>query len=181
MASAASLKFLKELPSLDEMQIVMGNLKSHGQQGAAIIGVAYVEHALERLLSRMFIPMNKEDQKRLFDGSAGGILGCLNAKIRIAYAIGIFGNDIYGNLKLLNAIRNVFAHSLHKLDFSAPELGKDVSRLTAINVFKNADGSEIVLGDTFDAFVWNVAALHGILSALADHPGFKIRIDFPHS
>ena len=87
MASAASLKFLKELPPLNEMQIVMGNLKSHGQQGAAIIGVAYVEHALERLLSRMFVPMNKEDQKRLFDGSAGGILGSLNAKIRIAYAV----------------------------------------------------------------------------------------------
>lgn len=181
MASATSLRFLRELPSLNEMQIVMGDLKSHGHQGAAIIGVAYVEHALERLLFRMFVPMNKEDNKRLFDGSVGGILGSLNAKIRIAHAIGIFGGDIYEDLKLLNAIRNVFAHSLHKVDFSAPELGKDVACLTAVKIFKNADGSEIVLGDTFDAFVWNVAALHGILSALADHPGFKIRIDFPHS
>ena len=181
MANPASLKFLKELPSLGEMQVVMGDLKGHGQQGAAIIGVAYIEHALERLLSRMFVPMNKEDHKRLFDGSAGGILGNMNAKLRVAYVIGIFGDDTYENLKLLNTIRNVFAHSLHKLDFSAPELGKDVARLTAVNIFRNADGSEIVLGDTFDAFVWNVAALHGIVSALADHPGFKLRIDFPHS
>jgi len=177
MASAASLKFLKQHPDQKEMKAVIENLKSHGQQGAAIIGVAYIEYALEQLLISMFIPMSKENKERLFDGSKGGILGGLNAKIRISYAIGIFGKEMFDDLSLVNSIRNVFAHSLHKVDFDKPELAKDVGRLKAINIFNNSDGTPTTFTNTFDTFVWNVAALHGILLAMMNKLGFKIRID----
>jgi hypothetical protein len=65
----------------------------------------------------------------MFDGSANGILGTTSNKIRVAYATKLIEPDLYADLMLINEIRNVFAHSLHKPDFSHTFVQADCSRL----------------------------------------------------
>jgi hypothetical protein len=50
------------------------------------MGAAYLEHVLEVYLRTVFKPLSKNDDTRMFDGAAGGILGTFSNKIRIAYA-----------------------------------------------------------------------------------------------
>ena len=129
MASAASRKRLRELPSPEEMRQIVFNLKPHSDANVVLWAAAYLDHTLESLLVTSFVKLGKEDAKRLFDTSAGGVLGSFNAKIRIAHAMGLVAEDAKHDLLLVNEIRNVFAHSLHTINFSDEPVIKDCAAL----------------------------------------------------
>lgn len=129
MPSAASRRLLKDLPTEDEMTEIVLDLKRHGEVATAILGAAYLENALEKILKAKFVPLNKEDERRMFDGASRGILGGFAAKIRLAYAINILGPVSYHDLMLINDIRNVFVHSLHKVSFSNALVSEDCRKL----------------------------------------------------
>jgi hypothetical protein len=129
MASAASRRLLKELPTDDEMSVIITDLRSHGDAPTALLGAAYLENALKEILKGKFVTLNKEDENRMFDGAANGVLGTFSAKIRLAYAINILGPIAYHDLMLINDIRNVFAHSLHKVSFSNEHVASDCRKL----------------------------------------------------
>jgi hypothetical protein len=131
--ASASRKLLKDLPSEEEMAKIVIDLKSHSHQAAAIMGAAYLEHVLEVYLRTVFRPLSKNDDTRIFDGAAGGILGTFSSKIRIAFALGLLPEEDYKVLLLINDIRNVFAHSLHKIDFDHSLLTEDCERLAALS------------------------------------------------
>ena len=69
----------------------------------------------------------------MFDGAGGGILCTFSAKIRIAYAMKLIHKKVYEALILINEIRNVFAHSLHKIDFNHELITKDCRKLGMIS------------------------------------------------
>jgi DNA-binding MltR family transcriptional regulator len=145
--SAASKKLLKELPSPDEMSELIGNLKQAGHRATAILGAAYLEHALESLLrAYMTEELSKEEVVRLFDGAQGGILGSFSAKIRVAYAIRLLHRNPYRALLLMNDIRNVFAHSLYSVDFCTDLIVQDCKQLTTISE-ELADAARITADD----------------------------------
>lgn len=129
MASTASKKLLKQLPTDDEMKDTLFGLLNNTDQAAAITGAAYLEHALQTLLEAHFRDLNSEDRSRMFDGSANGILGTASAKIRIAYAIRLLDAETYHDLLLINDIRNVFGHTLHEIDFTNQLVIEDCSKL----------------------------------------------------
>jgi hypothetical protein len=131
--ASASRKLLKDLPSEEEMAEIVSDLKSHGPQATAVMGAAYLEHVLEVYLRTVFKPLSKNDDTRMFDGAAGGILGGFSNKIRIAYAMGLIHENPYKTLLLINDIRNVFAHSLHKIDFENDLLAEDCERLASFS------------------------------------------------
>jgi DNA-binding MltR family transcriptional regulator len=131
--SSASKKLLKQLPSEAAMDDLISDLKQVGHRATAIVGAAYLEHALELLISTHFVPLEKEDYNRLFDGSQNGILAGLAAKIRMAYAMGLIASGPYVVLALMNDIRNTFAHSLHNVDFHSPEIVADCKQLLAVS------------------------------------------------
>lgn len=132
MASPASRKLLQELPSDQDMQDTLVGLLDNTDHAAAITGAAYVEHALEILLKASFRKMTKDEERRMFDVSANGILATFSAKIRAAYAIRLIPDDIYRDLLLISNIRNAFAHTLHKIDFGNSHISQDVDRLHSV-------------------------------------------------
>jgi len=131
--ASSSRKLLKELPSEEKMSEIMVDLTAHGPQATVIMGAAYLEHALELLLRAKFIVLTKADDRRIFDGASGGILGSFSAKIRIAYAMQLLHENPYKALLIINDIRNVFAHSLHKVDFDHELVRKDCISLKKIS------------------------------------------------
>ncbi len=131
--SARSKKLLKELPTEPQMHSILVNLTKAGDRATAVMGAAYLEHALELLLKAHFRPLGKEENTRMFDGSQGAILGTFSAKIRVAYATKLLHRNAYRALLLINDIRNVFAHSLHKVTFSDPDIIEDCKTLLTLS------------------------------------------------
>lgn len=128
---AASKKLLlKGLPPDEKMKDTFDRLSRATDQAAALTGAAYLELLLEKLLTASFRPLSEGDTRRMFDGSGNGILCTLSSKIRMAYAIGVIDDEMYGDLKLINDIRNVFAHTLHDVDFNHELIKADCSKLS---------------------------------------------------
>jgi hypothetical protein len=69
----------------------------------------------------------------MFDGGQNAILGTLSAKIRVAYATRLLEQPVYRDLLRLAEIRNVFAHSLHRVTFEHDLVVHDCNKLTAIS------------------------------------------------
>jgi hypothetical protein len=131
MASASSKKLLKELPSEEEMRDILSDLSKLPDHNIALVGTAYLDHALELMLKAFFLDLSKEDEARLFDGAQGGYLGTMAAKIRLTYALGFFPEDVYADFLLINDIRNVFAHSLHRVSFDHELVKADCKKISA--------------------------------------------------
>jgi hypothetical protein len=62
--------------------------------------------------------------RQLFDPEKGGPLGSFAAKIRVAYAMGLFGPQTRDELDCIKAVRNAFAHGTLSLDFKTPQIMK---------------------------------------------------------
>ena len=129
MASAASKKLLKELPSEDDMRATLYGLLAESDQAVALLGAAYLDHALQVLFTAKFRLLLSDERQRLFNGAASGILGFMSAKIIMASALEMIGPDTYHDLTLINDIRNVFAHSLHGVSFETPLIARDCAKL----------------------------------------------------
>jgi hypothetical protein len=160
--ASASKKLLKELPSPERMDQIISGLKSHGPQATAILGAAYLEHAIELLIRSHFKQLSKEDDRRMYNGAAGGILGSFSAKIRLAYAANMIHERPYNALLLINNVRNVFAHSLHNVGFDQELIQEDCRKLAAISPALS-DAAGILEDDTkepIDVFARIVATLY---------------------
>ncbi len=130
---ASSKVLLKELPSEEKMAQTVDALQKYGHQTTALMGAAYLEHALEFVLASKFRPLDKEEYARMFDGAQGGILGGFAAKIRISYAANLLAPKPYHALLLINDIRNVFAHSLHRVSFNNKHVKRDCEKLASLS------------------------------------------------
>jgi hypothetical protein len=144
MARAASRRLLRELPTEEEMTSIISDLRSQNPHALVVLSVAYLENALERVMRVNLAPLSKQDERRLFDGSANGILGTFSSKIRVAYAFRLLGPISYNDLMLINEIRNVFSHTLHNLDFSNPLIEADCRKLKSyIEFFTKKTGTSV--------------------------------------
>jgi DNA-binding MltR family transcriptional regulator len=91
----------------------------------ALITGTVVEQGLEHALLAFFSPgtgdaeINARDV--LFDGEAP-VLGDFSAKVKVAKVAGIIGPRASGDLQLIRAIRNAFAHNRKMLSFDTPEI-----------------------------------------------------------
>lgn len=97
-------------------------LEKESDRGAAIIAGSYAELALENAIKSVL--KNRQIKKdvalfdRLFDGYAP--FATFSAKIDLSCALGLLSEKDYGDLHIIRAIRNAFAHDL---DAGAPEDG----------------------------------------------------------
>jgi hypothetical protein len=132
-APKRSSKILTKAPaSEEEIASILSRLGLMGDQALAIVSVAYLDAALEQRLRLAFIPLHPEDDARIFDGAANGILGTTSSKIRVAYAMNLINFEAYHDLTIMNDIRNAFAHSLKSVSFKTKEIIDDCNKLTFI-------------------------------------------------
>ncbi len=97
----------------------------------------------------------------MFDGAGNGVLGSFSSKIRLAYAISLLGPLSYSDLLLINDIRNVFAHSLHRVSFSHPLIIKDCDRLQYFKMtMERVMGSYTPHRKSLDLFSDTILAIH---------------------
>jgi hypothetical protein len=98
-----------------------------------IVAGSALEDLLEQTLLENMRDLRRDVYLRIFDVSGRGILSAFGAKVDIAYAFKIIGDDLIGDFRAINKIRNVFAHARGPLHFgSANQKLKDA--------FKNFSG-----------------------------------------
>jgi mannitol operon repressor len=92
----------------------LNELHDETDRGAAVLGAAFLEEYLQRLIKAFLVDHSKSSD--LFDG-ASPPLGTLSAKIAAAFAMGLVTADERQELDLIRKIRNEFAHELEGLSF----------------------------------------------------------------
>jgi DNA-binding MltR family transcriptional regulator len=105
--------------------IEMSETDSHAADRViGILGVVLLEDAIEVAISRKLVPeIYAEYRHRIFDGGQNGPLSTFDARILLAYALGIYGQRTFRALNEVKLVRNAFAHSAQPLHFGHSLLG----------------------------------------------------------
>lgn len=88
-------------------------------RGACILVVTNVENKLLNAIKHRLKVTDKYYEK-IF--GFNGPLGTFDNKIRMGYALEIFGDEMLENLNVIKSIRNAFAHSRLPINFDTPEV-----------------------------------------------------------
>jgi hypothetical protein len=122
---------LKDRPTEDQQVRLLYGLKKAPDHALAITAAAYVDYALEMVI-RDRLRVDKTEDARLFDGTQNGILSTASSKITLAYAARFIEEPARNDLRIINKIRNIFAHSLHQIDFKHPDVAAQCRKLSLI-------------------------------------------------
>lgn len=144
-------KLAKEIPDETEVLKLLSSLQERkddhaADRAAAIVGGTLVEAALEAAILSKFVPLDpKEERGDLFDGDKNGPLATFSARIRLGYAVGLYGPLTKEELECIKAVRNAFAHGALTLDFKTPDV---VAICNTLSLFEKSAPSEGYLGNT---------------------------------
>lgn len=126
-------KLVAEIPDEKTVRNVLKLLEPDhvlfADHAIALIGASVVEKALEIAILAYLIPMTKDERKRIFSYDDQGPLSDLAARIKIAYALGIFGPRTRNDLDHVRAVRNAFAHSSRLIRFHTTEVADICNQL----------------------------------------------------
>ena len=124
---------LNALASLTKKEMSEANFEKFFQEtraesnhrSAAILLVINVELILDKTILQY---LQYERCAKLFRQDCP--LGSLSNKILLAYALNIFGDEMFNNLEIMRHIRNAFAHAHIPIDFTTKEVNDAVSAMT---------------------------------------------------
>ena len=92
----------------------------------AVIGAAYLDSMLERLLRAVFID-SPDDVERLL--RPDGPVGSNAARFQLAYCLGLITSEQRDDMKIIAKIRNAFAHGFKATSFDAAPVSDYCSTL----------------------------------------------------
>lgn len=81
----------------------------------AIIGAALLDEQLAELLASFFVENDKNTKSLL---SPNGPIGAFGVRVGLSYALGLIDTPTYRDLRLIQKIRNRFAHVSTDIDFT---------------------------------------------------------------
>ena len=104
----------------------VGAAGNRNDRGAALLLATNPENSLRIAIERK-LAIAEKHRTMLFEEEASPLRD-FAAKIRMGYAIGLFGEETKKNLDMIRVIRNVFAHAPSPVNFSTVEI-KDACAL----------------------------------------------------
>ncbi|NQV22182.1 MAG: hypothetical protein HQ511_12280 [Rhodospirillales bacterium] len=108
-----------------------GDPKLTGDDRAvAIIEATNLEASLEDAIKTKFTDLDDNDHSNVFESD--GPLASFSSKIRIGYALGVYGKHTRDDLNAIREIRNAFAHARKALLFNTKEITDVCDLLTVI-------------------------------------------------
>jgi hypothetical protein len=129
-----------ERPDLnDSFKTIMGFKQGMMHEGdpdrsiALLIG-SILENALEAAILTHCIQMDNDEQRRLFGNDPTQTAMTFDVKIRIGYALGIYGATSRSDLECLRTIRNLFAHAKTFVSFHTEEILQACNHLNIIDM-----------------------------------------------
>lgn len=107
------------IPDTRPWDSLYDELQGESERAAAVIGGAMLDYSVSKLLLAFLIDDPSEVESLLEDH---GPISSFNAKIRLAYCLGLITRNQREDLLVIAKIRNHFAHKLHDASFSNPEI-----------------------------------------------------------
>jgi hypothetical protein len=132
---ARSLNTLfSQIPDDTEILSILFDLTSQADRTAAIVGATILEDRLRRSLARYLSTRITDDEldSLLFSERANGPLSTFDAKIRMAYCMGIINGSGRSDMDNIRRIRNGFAHSIPHHTFAIPEITETCNKLAIL-------------------------------------------------
>ena len=138
----ASLKrLLKRVPTSREVSDLAWELSSHTDDTVALSACSLLDHALRDAIASKFVELTSAELNELFSEANGGALATLTSKIRLAYALGLFGPKTKSDLNILRIVRNAIAHAVPRPSFDTAEIEVECRRLQIIADADTVDAS----------------------------------------
>ena len=109
----------EELRKLWQSQEWFDEFQNETDRGAALLGAAFADAVLETTLRAFFVD---DEEQADFLLNVTQPLGGFGSRIRLAYCLGLITKSQFSDLLNIAKIRNEFAHRIHSLDFSSPEI-----------------------------------------------------------
>ena len=127
--SVKTLKSLiREMPTGNVLLTMLDISQQRNHRAEAVTLAALLESTLESAMLRRFVPLSRTDRKDLFEGVAP--LATFSAKIRLGYALNMYGRKTRADLDNIREIRNAFAHARTKINFRTREVDIVCQRIT---------------------------------------------------
>ena len=107
----------KSPPKPEDVEAIDQEFYGDSDRAVGLLHAGWAETAVE---SAIKVVLKPDFSKDVFDYE--GPLGTFSAKIRMAYALGLFGENTKHDLLLIRTLRNGFAHCSLPLQFETPEV-----------------------------------------------------------
>jgi DNA-binding MltR family transcriptional regulator len=97
----------------------MNAMRAESDRGAVLVAAAYIDEALEDLIFAYFVNDRKVAERLL---TYPGPCSTLASRCDLAYCLGIFGKDVYTDIRTIIKIRNNFAHTKEGAAFERQDI-----------------------------------------------------------
>lgn len=92
---------------------------SFSDRANVLVGVTNVELALEIAIRSHFVELTADEGSAIFGGAdRDAPLASFGSKVKIGYALGVYEKLFADDLKVIQLVRNYFAHSSEYVDFN---------------------------------------------------------------
>jgi hypothetical protein len=166
-----SLRDLSKLPPDEsELGAVWAEINLQSHRAAAVLGGALVEDALQFAIKTHFVYLSRSDEDKLFDYQ--GPLASFDAKIRVGYAIALYGPVVRNDLDVIRRIRNGFAHARKPITFDTSQVAKEMAKIRYLALVPNEGSlmSDYIAGEP-DA---TLRARYSVLARTLSHKLFVV-------
>lgn len=120
----------RKQPGLGEIFDIFHALSTEADRAMTILACAQIENALEGAIeSRLIATLSENDRARLFEGD--NPISTFSAKIKVGFALGIYGHETRADLNCVRDIRNAFAHSRIAISFKTEPVAEACKTLNA--------------------------------------------------
>src|SRR5688572_12782355 len=113
-------------PEID-FNAIIRRMAKDTETAFALVLAARVEEWLQGALEGSMRELSSRHKDRLFSGY--GPLSTFSAKIDVAFAFNLFGEETFNDLRAIKDIRNAFAHSVEVVHFGSPAVRPMMQRL----------------------------------------------------
>lgn len=130
--TAFQVRSLREVLRSDigakDVDSIFKEMETTAPRAAIITSAAVTDTFLGEVIYSHFVDLNKNEAKQIFEL---GPLGSLGAKIRIGYAMGLYGLTTRRDLELIRSLRNMCAHSIKAINFETDEIASECKKLSS--------------------------------------------------
>ena len=107
---------------------ILTEMTSASERIRAVVAGSFLDGVLEYAIAKELVDLTEEEENAVFD--LGGPLASCNQKILMGHALGLFGPKTKAQLKIINKVRNIFAHNMNEVTFDDDDVAKLASQLT---------------------------------------------------
>ncbi len=142
---------------------LLNELTGNDQRSQCIVGAAWLEAKLSELIASFMV--DKGETKNLLEN---GALQNFGVKINAAYCLGLLTDTQYKNLKLIQDIRNAFAHQIDLRTFKDPWVAAKCNELVCYGLLDpNGIRQPIQPGDIYVRTILEIA-MHLMVNVFDD-------------